>query len=114
MSTVEQQRELIRAERRLAGEGEVTGLQVHDVAAAFTAFGRVRVRFTGDAGQRDGAPARVDAVYASWRAANGVAGDGWGENVPDASPPPADKAWQMVGAARIAAGRDPVTREALS
>ncbi len=118
--TPEQRHELQRAERAASDLDVATGFSLNLPAAAIAAYNRlpwaVQRHFTDDPAERDRRLAALTAVRADWLARTGH--PSWDPDsiedefeIPADRLPPVAETWQMVRAARQAAGMDPDTGE---
>jgi hypothetical protein len=106
--------EATRASRPARERDPVTGGYLDSVESALAAYQMIFYRLTAHfgerAGERDRRWAAAEAIRLSWQRERGWAD--WDAQradpyeIPPADLPPAEPAWQMVGAARDAAGMD--------
>jgi hypothetical protein len=113
--TPDQAWELQRRVRELGGQDPATGRHLSSAATALATFEEVRDavrrRWREDPAESARRVALVDDAYVEWRLTYGIDDRGWGTDVwaiPRAQLPHADQAWELVRAARVAAGQDPV------
>ncbi|AEV82489.1 DNA-directed RNA polymerase subunit beta' [Actinoplanes sp. SE50] len=113
-ATPAQRLELQRAERAATGLDVATGYSTHATQSALAAYdslvSTIQREFATDPGQRDGRLAEAAAVRAVWLAETGLPAWSPDDDVyefPADRMPPAGQAWEMVRAARAAAGVDP-------
>jgi hypothetical protein len=107
--------------RRLETPGDgmdrASGQYLDSAAGALVAFQQLRdaivTGWAADPAERDRRLFRVTETYDAWRTRHGIDDSGWPQDpwaIPADARPPAGLAWEMVRAARGAAGLDPATR----
>lgn len=113
--TAEQADELMRTIRQLSGQDPATGLSLGNPYSGMSAYHRilraVHRRWDADPAELHARLARVESAAEAWRQRSGFDDRRWHEEVretPERDVPGADQVWDLVRAARVAAGQDPV------